>query len=99
MQNNDLLGTSWTATALQVGAASSNGDGTETVTFRDDPVVLLLEGLDLPLLGFGASQRSSLDDWLMRCLQARQGLKAAQSRSKPPGYSNKLPSGLVPSKL
>ena len=39
VQNNDLLGTSWTATALQVGAASSNGDGTETVTFRDDTAV------------------------------------------------------------
>jgi hypothetical protein len=39
VQNNDLLGTSWTSTASIVGAPVSNGDGTETVTFRDDTPV------------------------------------------------------------
>ncbi|NJM36591.1 MAG: hypothetical protein HC845_01245 [Akkermansiaceae bacterium] len=35
VQNNNLLEASWPATAVQVGSAVNNGDGTETVTFRD----------------------------------------------------------------
>lgn len=39
VQNNDLLGTSWTSSTTIVGTPASNGDGTETVTFRDDTPV------------------------------------------------------------
>ncbi len=36
VQNSGALGGAWTATTLPVGSPTSNGDGTETVTFRDN---------------------------------------------------------------
>jgi hypothetical protein len=41
VQNSGALGTTWTSTTTLVGSPASNGDGTETVTFRDNTPISL----------------------------------------------------------
>ncbi|MCX6936961.1 MAG: hypothetical protein NTU80_03545 [Verrucomicrobia bacterium] len=39
MQTSGDLAGAWTTDAVQVGSATSNGDGTETVTYRDSVAI------------------------------------------------------------